>query len=198
MLGPAEDGTFSCLPAFLTDEVQESGPFISGQESTLPRRTLQFVPVALLSVLLAGCAAFLANTDVAMLSLGPVAVQGGGEKVQASFRVVNHNSTPSQLVGVLYRMDLRESGGRWAELTEGYSVQAVSLPPGQPADVTFTLDGLAVDRVPAHVVDQGAYRLVGELRVIGGLGEVQVPFSFPSGDSEDSGLFESPLGPDPR
>ena len=133
-----------------------------------------------------GCAAFLANTDVSMVNLRPVAVRGGEQSLEASFRIVNHNSTPSQLVGILYRMDLRGADGKWTEVAEGYSVQEVALPSGQPADVAFTLEGVADDAPSLDGLQKGAFRLVGELRVVGGLGEVQVPFDFSTTGTDGS------------
>lgn len=198
LLGAAERGTFSCLRPAIPDGVGSWVPHHAPKESILVRRMSRSLAIALLGVVSAGCAAFLANTDVSMVSLAPVTLQGEGQRVQASFRVVNHNATQSQLVGVLYRLDLREPAGGWAEWAEGYSVQAVPLPPGQPTEVTFTLDGLRGDEVPPQVFSDGAYRLVGELRVLGGLGEVQVPFSFPSEESGESGSPPSGQGVEPE
>ena len=162
-------------------------------EPTLARQTRHLTALALLSLLCASCAAFLANTDVALVSLRPVSVQGSGSQIEARFSVLNHNSTPSRMVGILYRMDVRGADGRWVEAAEGYSVQDVNLPSGQPAEVSFTLDGL-VDADVSTALDEDRYRLVGELRVMGGLGEVQVPFSFPSDGEESSGPSDSSPG----
>ena len=195
LLALTEGGTFSCRPVARQAGRQGPGPVMPAKESALLKRTVPLISAALIGLVTTSCAAFLANTDVSLISLGPVRVQGGAERIQASFRIVNHNSTPSQLVGILYRMDLRVPDGGWTEATEGYSVQELALPPGQPADVTFTLDGLAGNQVTPVAVEEGAYRLVGELRVVGGLGEVQVPFSFPS---DGSGDLQPPLqGRDP-
>ena len=93
--------------------------------------------------------------------------------------MTNRNSSESRLVGILYHFLVRSDDG-WVEVAEGYSVQDVALPSNREVEVGYSFpvdlpDGRAsTDSGFA----QGDFRLEGELRVVGGLGQVQVPFSF--------------------
>ena len=140
-------------------------------------------------VVLAGCAAFIANTDVSLVSLRLSSSTVDGGSVETSFRVQNHNTGTSRLVGVLYHF-LIETPDGWIQVAEGYSVQDLELPSRRPVDFAYSFpvdtdDGPSVALGPA--VSRGEYRLEGELRVLGGLGEVQVPFHFTGNDGGDPG-----------
>ncbi|MGI9628008.1 MAG: hypothetical protein ACR2QM_14315 [Longimicrobiales bacterium] len=125
-----------------------------------------------------GCAAFLANADVSMVSLRATPGETTDQSVEATFQVLNRNTGETRLVGVLYRMLIREEG-KWIEVGEGYSVQDIRLPKDEAVDFSYTFPVEAVDgRSPVRGITEGEYRLEGELRVMGGLGQVQVPFSF--------------------
>lgn len=138
-------------------------------------RRLPFLAAALVA---GGCAAFIANADVSMISLRALPGAATDQSVEATFQVLNRNSGDNRLVGVLYRLLLREDGD-WVEVGEGYSVQDIRLPTNEPVDFTYAFPVEVADGPsPAALITDGGYRLEGELRVMGGLGQVQVPFSF--------------------
>lgn len=145
--------------------------------------------------LLGGCAAFLANTDVSLVSLRLSSSSVEQGSVETSFRVLNHNTGNNRLVGVLYRFLVQSPEG-WTEVAEGYSVQDVDLPTDLAVEFvySFPVDASGGAERIEPAVERGEYRLEGELRVLGGLGEVQVPFHFSGNESGDpmepEGRFE--------
>ena len=160
---------------------------ISAQVWRVSRRLPRW-STALAVGLLAGCAAFIANTDVSLVSLRLSSSSVERGSVETSFRVLNHNSGSSRLVGVLYHFLVLTSDG-WTEVAEGYAVQDVELPSNRSVDVeyAFPIDAPGGVGPLESAVAGGEYRIEGELRVLSGLGEVQVPFHFSGDDGGDPG-----------
>ena len=151
--------------------------------------------MTLIGVLATGCAAFLANTDISLVNLRLTSATSTDQTVETTFKVLSRNNGENRVVGVLYRLLVRTEEG-WVEVAEGYSVQDLRLPTNQEVSLaySFPVEGAAERSLAASGVRDGQYRLEGELRVMSGLGQIQMPFGF-DGKDEGPGGLEGPSEP---
>lgn len=127
------------------------------------------------------CAAFIAGTDVSLVSLRSEVASVNEGSVAVALEVVNHNTGDHTVVGMLYHVDVETAAG-WEEVGEGFLVQGGSLPRGEPVSMDFEIP-LDLSEVTADVRErlgsEGVrIQIRGELRVRGGYGEAPAPFSI--------------------
>ena len=179
---PVREGSGCSADRAARAPANDLGGLVGPAERVYPSAVNRAVCLLAAALSSEGCAAFLANTDVALLSLRAVDARAGTGAIEVSYQVVSHNTGPDRIVGMLYEVWI-PSGGDWVSVGEGYDVKEVDL----TKDVAVTVSSrLPIDMAAwpdvSAAVARGDIRIDGELRVEGGLGLVQVPFAFMGGE----------------
>lgn len=139
---------------------------------------------ALLALVWVGwaCAAFFEEPEVRIVGIRVVSLGVSGGTAAVDLAVTNPNDRAIRVVGLRYRLqveDLKAGEGEWRTLTEGFRSEGVTLEPRDTASVSvdvpfeYRIVGATV-RALLQGRDVG-YRLDGEVRIDGPVGEIRVP-----------------------
>lgn len=160
----------------------DSGSHVSGPAGLRERAARAGLLAALA---LGGCAAFFQAPEVRVVGLRVVSLGVTSGTAELALEIWNENRSSLEVRGVRYRLDVRgpddaeEGSSEWMRLGEGYHRSKTVVGAGDTTrvriEVPFQYDAVGA-AVRAFLRDgEVRYRLDGELRINGALGEYQVP-----------------------
>jgi len=133
-------------------------------------------------LLTAGCAAFFEAPSVSIVGVRVVSLGLTGGTAALELQVANPNSHPIRITGVEYHLLVQEPDSTqeaWTTLSRGDRREAVTLPARDSARVSLDVpfEYRSVGTVVRTLLQSGRlpYRLEGQVRVEGPVGELRVP-----------------------
>lgn len=144
------------------------------------RSGLRAPAMALLTLVLAGCALFYRDPTVTIADVRVLSLGFNGGTAEVILEVENPNRFDLEVRGFEYRLEVRDGPERWTELAEGASEERVRLQKRSTDEVALTIpfrfQGVGSALRSWLSTGEIGYRMQGTVRARGPTGEVSLPF----------------------